>query len=137
MNGRTKLFLISLIFLFLISGCTTPMVNEAKFKDEGYIAYDQSAIINFRLYNPAETSFNGRVEIQATATTGYFNCFESNIEKNLTTILPKKSLNGDIEIPSKKNVNCKNNDFDVFFVLKDANSNEVLAQNKLILKIKQ
>ena len=137
MNGKTKLFLVSLSFLLLISGCTTPIINEVKLKDEGYVSYDQNAIINFNLYNPAETSFNGKVEIQATEATGYFNCFEGNIGKNLTTILPKKSLNGDIELPSKKNEKCKNYDLNIFFVLKDANSNEALSQTKLTLKIKQ
>lgn len=123
-----------LLGLLLLGGCVTPRTQEAKFKDD-YISYNESAFIYVNINNPGDTSFEGKVEIAAIISEGFFNCFEST-NKNISTILPKKSYNEDIEIKSKNNSNCKGKDFNVYINLKDLNSEDVLGTTKLILHIR-
>lgn len=133
---RIMIFLVLLGSLMLVSGCKGPSISEAKFKSD-YINYNEMAVIDFKVYNPSEISFDGAVDIRAPVGSdlGFFDCFES-ANKSIDTVLPKKSYNGELEINSKNNDKCKSQDFDVYFTLKDKKSNEVLDQNKLLLKIK-
>lgn len=130
---KIVLVLILILGAFLITSGCTPSISEAKFKDD-YINYNENAIINFRINNPSEISFDWEVDIRATKGSGFFNCFEAETING--TVLPKKSYNGDLELITYNNENCKDYDFDVYFTLKDGNSNKVLTQKKLLLRIK-
>ncbi len=132
-----KAIFITVILLslaFFLTGCTTPTIEEGKFQND-YVNYNENPVINFRIYNAGDTSFEGKIEIQAIESTGFFNCFSSST-KNISVILPKNNFNGDIQIISLNNTKCKGHDFDVYLTLKDTSSNTVLVQNKLPLRIK-
>lgn len=135
MKNLKLLFLLSLLFLVIIAiGCTTPAIQDAKFVNE-YVEYNENPKVNFQISNLADTSFDGKVVIQAVIASGFFDCYHTS-QKNISTILPKKFYNGELDILSKNDDACKGKNFDVYFTLKDLKSDEILVQSKLTLKVK-
>lgn len=123
-----------LLFVLLLTGCTKPVIQDTQFANK-YVEYNEMPVINFKINNPTTTTFTGKVAITAVTSSGYFDCYQST-QKDIDPILPGKYFNGEVQIATKNNINCKGKDFIIYVVIKDKLSDATLAQTKLEFSIK-